>query len=88
MAIAIRGGVKLSDLIYKNLNGSSETDLYQEYLTFWNAEFKTRLWAGRNLQKLFGSNLPTNLAIGFFKNFPALLPPIVKLTHGEELVFD
>lgn len=87
MAMAIRGGVKLSELVYKNLNGKSEIDLYQEYLTYWNAEFKTRLWAGRNLQKLFGSNLPTNLAIGFFKNFPSLLPPIVKLTHGEELEF-
>jgi flavin-dependent dehydrogenase len=87
MAMAIRGGVKLSELIYKQLNDSTETDLYQEYLTYWNSEFRTRLWAGRNLQKLFGSNLPTNLAIGFFKNFPSLLPPVVKLTHGDEMVF-
>jgi hypothetical protein len=87
MAMAIRGGVKLSELIYKQLNDSTETDLYQEYLTYWNSEFRTRLWAGRNLQKLFGSNLPTNLAIGFFQNFPSLLPPVVKLTHGDEMVF-
>lgn len=85
MAMAIRGGVKLSELIVRYQNSTSNEELFRAYQTFWNAEFKTRLWAGRNLQRLFGSNLPTNLAIGFFHSFPALLPPIVKLTHGQVL---
>jgi flavin-dependent dehydrogenase len=88
MAMAIRGGVQLSKLILgQQTSSSDEIKLFEDYSKFWKAEFGTRLWAGRNLQKLFGSNLPTNLAIGFFKGFPSLLPPIVKLTHGKKLVF-
>lgn len=89
MAMAIRGGVELSKLIVKQQHDEKhEIALFEDYQKIWNEEFRTRLWAGRNLQKLFGSNLPTNLAIGFFKNFPSLLPPVIKLTHGEELFFD
>lgn len=88
MAMAIRGGVGLSRIAEKYLtNTISKNVLFEEYETFWKKEFRTRLWAGRNIQKLFGSNLPTNMAISFFKTFPSLLPPIVKLTHGNKMTF-
>lgn len=84
MAMAIRGGIKLSGLIGNHLQNKTSVENFQNaYISYWNGEFSTRLWAGRNLQQLFGSNLPTNLAIGFLEKFPSLLPPLIKLTHGK-----
>lgn len=84
MSIAIRAAVIVSELIGDFLqNKISRTELEGNYTAEWNKNFKNRLWRGRQLQKLFGGEFNSNLAISTLKKLPFLLKPIIKATHGK-----
>jgi menaquinone-9 beta-reductase len=87
MSIAIRAGVLSANLIGDFLNNQiSRVELERNYTNVWNKNFKNRLWRGRQLQKLFGNEMNSNLAVSFLKKVPILLTPIIKSTHGEVLL--
>jgi flavin-dependent dehydrogenase len=58
-------------------------DLAKAYSKSWNQEFATRLWAGRNLQYLFGKGLETNSLIFVANYIPGFTPFLIRLTHGR-----
>lgn len=84
MSIAIRAGVLSANLVGDFLNNQiSRAELERNYTNVWNKNFKNRLWRGRQLQKLFGNETNSNLAVSFLKKAPILLSPIIKSTHGK-----
>ena len=87
MSIAIRAGVLSANLIGDFLNNQiSREALEYNYTNVWSKNFKNRLWRGRQLQKLFGSEMNSNIVVSFLKKVPILLKPIIKSTHGEILI--
>lgn len=86
MSIAIRAAVIASELIDNFLQKKiSRGELEGNYTEEWNKNFKNRLWRGRQLQKLFGDEFKSNLAITTLKAMPFLLKPIIRATHGKVL---
>lgn len=85
MAMAIRSAKLLSDLIlleWKNGN-FNQVQLETKYAKAWNQQFSSRLWTGRQIQKLFGSQWSSNLAVRLIKN-QTIGKAIVGLTHGSK----
>ena len=84
MSIAIRAAVIASKLISNFLQKKiSRVELEANYTEEWNKNFKNRLWRGRQLQKLFGDEFNSNLAVSAIKKMPFLLKPIIRATHGN-----
>lgn len=87
MAIAIHSAKILSGTIIKNCSESINPErrklLAQNYQQVWSAEFAFRLKTGRAIQRLFGHNFLTQMAIAGLKIFPSLAQQIVKKTHGQ-----
>lgn len=89
MSIAIRSGFLSAQLITEFLRGSiNRTELERLYKSNWNSNFRNQLWRGRQLQKLFGKEKTSELAITFLNNLPALMPLVIRSTHGKVLEFD
>lgn len=84
MAMAIHGGKLAADNASVYLKGSiSREDMERKYTKEWKQTFQTRLWAGRNLQKVFGKNTMTNAVLSVLKKQPKVLSKIISLTHGN-----
>ena len=85
MAMAIHSGKILSDLIseYVNSNHLSREWLEKSYEAAWNSHFKRRLWIGRQVQRLFGNAIASQLAVGLVINSRPIANLIVKNTHGQ-----
>lgn len=84
MAIAIRSGKMLSGFVVDYCREKINRDtLESQYKKAWEREFKTRLWYGRQVQRLFGnprwSNAGVNIAL--FSN--PVVNYIVSKTHGQ-----
>ncbi|GAB3507087.1 NAD(P)/FAD-dependent oxidoreductase [Emticicia fontis] len=89
MSIAIRSGFLAAQLITEFLHGNiNRTELEKLYISNWNDNFRNQLWRGRQLQKLFGKEKTSELAITFLNSLPALLPLVIRSTHGKELKFN
>jgi flavin-dependent dehydrogenase len=84
MAIAIRSGKMVADCIMAHYpgNGNWRRQLEADYVKKWNREFRFRLWAGKNIQTLFGHKVPSEL----MAHLPRLAQWMVPLTHGKKLV--
>jgi menaquinone-9 beta-reductase len=85
MAMAIHSGKILSELIveYVNTPSRSRDWLEKSYVSAWNTQFKRRLWLGRQVQKLFGNRITSQLAVGLAINSRPLANLIIKNTHGD-----
>lgn len=86
MAMAIHSAKILSDIIIEN--GLPETKdkrklLENIYSKQWQNLFSTRLWVGRNTQKLFGGKALSALVVKLTKLSPAIATSIMKKTHGK-----
>lgn len=57
--------------------------LETNYKTAWNRVFKTRMTAGRTLQKVIVNKNWNTLAFSLVKTNPKLLQPVIQLTHGK-----
>lgn len=88
MSMAIRSAQIASLLIIDFFQGNIESrlELEKAYRKSWNKEFRTRLKIGHVVAKLFSKNKLANLAISVLKQFPILLPKIIKQTHGKPMV--
>jgi len=87
MAIAIHSGKILAETLASKgeVHSRMETRLALEntYSEAWKKQFHTRLWAGRQIQKLFGGDFLTHQVLGFLNAFPSLTTQLIQSTHGE-----
>lgn len=81
MAMAIHGGKLLSDSILQNFGDRISVE--KTYQNAWKKNFKQRLWIGRNVQKLFGNEVISEIALSTMKTIKPLLRTVMKATHGE-----
>lgn len=85
MAMAIHTSKILSELVVKFVKQKSfsRTSLEKNYADAWNNQFKKRLWFGRQVQKLFGNKMASNITVNLAINVRPLANAIIKNTHGD-----
>lgn len=84
MAIAIHSAKILSELIVRNFQGGFDRQkLEMEYSKEWNKHFARRLWAGRHIQKLFGTSFTSEVAVSLGKSSGPFARFLMKQTHGS-----
>lgn len=81
MAMAIHGAKLLSETILQNYDDRNIVE--KTYQNAWKKQFEKRLWIGRNVQKLFGNEVISEIALSTMKRFKPLLKMVIKATHGE-----
>jgi len=91
MAMAIHSSKLLAEAIIKNYQSGNftaqqRTKLEQEYTQAWEKEFANRLWAGRQMQRLFGRDSVTGLTISMLNHIPPLANFLIRTSHGEPFV--
>lgn len=85
MAMAIHSAKLCAAEVAAYLNGrQSRQQMEQQYALKWNKLFGRRLWAGRQIQALFGSPLLSEMAVSICRKSPAITRVIMKNTHGKE----
>ena len=86
MAMAVRAGQMVAQEVerYFSDHHSRET-LEKSYAEAWRDEFALRLKVGRNVQRLFGREMLSEIALSFFKLTPPILRMVIKGTHGKEM---
>lgn len=83
MAMAIHSAKIASGLVLDFCNNRiTRIELEREYSRQLNALFARRLWAGRQIQKLFGAEWTSNLAVNLVNHTKPLAGWLVKQTHG------
>ncbi|WP_345949445.1 FAD-dependent monooxygenase [Mucilaginibacter sp. PAMB04274] len=91
MTMAIHSAKILSNIIVLHYKGEQTFSLQQRavleqaYTLSWNQHFARRLWVGRQLQSLFGSNILMHAAIETLKHLPNVTNWMVKQTHGRSI---
>lgn len=84
MAMAIHSGKIAAGLIARFCQEKiSRAEMENEYAAQWRALFARRLWAGRQIQNLFGRAVVSNLAVALVRSVQPLGPYLVSLTHGK-----
>jgi flavin-dependent dehydrogenase len=91
MAMAIHSSKILSTHIIKHYQPGKFTAqhraaLEQDYTRSWDKEFANRLWAGRQMQRMFGRDSMTGLTITALNNIPALANFLIRTSHGQPFV--
>lgn len=81
MANAIRSASILSTLMLKHR--TNRAALESEYSATWKRTFSARLFAGRQIQKLFGSGGASNLAVFTGKHLKPIANYLIAKTHGD-----
>jgi flavin-dependent dehydrogenase len=87
MAMAIHSAKIASELIvtYFNNDIKSRTELENEYLKEWNANFKNRILIGRFIAGVLKKQGVSALLMRLLVVFPSILPIIIKKTHGKPI---
>ena len=84
MALAIHSAKICSELVHQFLEGNlSRQQLESTYTREWNKLFSFRLWAGRQIQRLFGSGKASNLAVEIGRQTPGVANYLMSKTHGS-----
>lgn len=85
MAMAIHSGKLIGDLVSAYcLDGSMRREeMEQVYSREWQKLFARRLWIGRNVQRLFGSEFASAIAINLALHVKPLAKLIIRNTHGD-----
>jgi flavin-dependent dehydrogenase len=84
MAMAIHSGKMLAEHVTEYCAGRiSRTILEQRYSKAWKNQFSTRLWVGRNVQRLFGRSFFSSLAVNMARSSKKLANFIISETHGK-----
>jgi menaquinone-9 beta-reductase len=83
MAMAIHAAKIVSEQVIEFCNNKiSRAQLEGEYAKRWNSLFANRLWVGRQIQNLFGSEWTSNLAVNLARYSKPVAAFLVKKTHG------
>lgn len=85
MAMAIHSSKILSEQIIQFCSNPNFTrgELEDSYTKAWTSQFATRLRVGRQLQKLFGANVTSNLVVGMARSLKPLAHYLISKTHGR-----
>jgi flavin-dependent dehydrogenase len=84
MALAIHAAKVVSELVVKFFSKEiSREQLEKTYQEKWSALFARRLWAGRQIQQLFGAEWTSNLAVNLMRNVKPVAGFLIRQTHGE-----
>lgn len=85
MAIAIRSAKILSEAVLEHWHHGQlrREALERVYASRWQQAFAKRLWAGRQIQGLFGGTLASSVAVTTGKWARPLARLLMKQTHGE-----
>ncbi|MCI4669428.1 MAG: NAD(P)/FAD-dependent oxidoreductase [Bacteroidia bacterium] len=85
MAMAIHAAKICSETILEFHSADMEDRHLMEraYAKKWQKLFSRRLSTGRNVQKLFGNKLISNVAVNTVRRVPPLAKAVMKQTHGE-----
>jgi flavin-dependent dehydrogenase len=84
MAMAIHSAKILSEqiILYFSTHQSREK-LESDYTRQWQRVFARRLWAGRHIQQLFGSEWLSGMAVGLLQYITPATRYLMKQTHGK-----
>ena len=84
MAMAIHSSKLLSEHVIRFCKspGYSRKQLEIDYAASWRRAFAKRLWAGRQIQRLFGNERASDFAVNLARNSTAIANFLVKKTHG------
>ena len=82
MAMAIHGAKLISEIILENFEHREVVEA--QYQKTWKNYFGFRLWAGRQIQSLFGHPVLTEFVRYFFKICRPALGIFMQSTHGKE----
>ena len=85
MAMAIHSAAILAQHVvaFCETKGYLRQHLESSYTKQWNAHFAKRLWAGRKIQRLFGGDWTSNLAVNLANHVKPVAEYLVRKTHGE-----
>ena len=84
MAMAIHSAKIASELIISFCEDKiSREELEKNYLQQWNSQFAKRLWAGRQIQKLFGSVRASDFAVNLARHAKPVAKFLISKTHGN-----
>lgn len=88
MAMAIHSAKLFSELFIRQSNTSNidRNTLEIKYAMKWKEAFHTRLQRGKMLQNVLLNPTISSLGVRIAKQFPSLVPSLIKQTHGELLV--
>ena len=86
MAMAIHASKIASELVIKFCKDEkySRQQLEIDYAKAWTTQFAQRLWAGRQIQNLFGSEWASNIAVNLAGHAKPVAKYLVSKTHGKE----
>lgn len=86
MAMAIHSAKLAAEETLRFLSAEiSRAQMEQNYSYHWNTNFKQRLQYGRALGAILEHAKLAEVLTTFITHFPALLPFIIKKTHGKEI---
>jgi menaquinone-9 beta-reductase len=84
MAMAIHSAKVVSELVIAfSEDKITREQLEKQYHEKWNSLFANRLWAGRQIQNLFGSEWTSNLAVNLARYSKPVANFLVGKTHGD-----
>lgn len=85
MSMAIRAAKVAGDLVIKFCSEQTFTrnDLERAYAAEWKKLFAARLWRGRQVQRLFGSELASHAALNLILYSRSVANAIIRGTHGD-----
>ncbi|MFY0607555.1 MAG: NAD(P)/FAD-dependent oxidoreductase [Cyclobacteriaceae bacterium] len=85
MAMAIHSSKSLAEIIisYQSAKGFELAMIEEEYAKKWNSLFATRLWAGRQIQNLFGGRATSEIAVGIGRYVKPVRNFLIRQTHGD-----
>ncbi len=84
MAMAIHSAKLAAELVSDFCNNSiTREQLETNYASKWKNEFANRLWFGRQVQRLFGNEFVSNVAVNLAIHSKFIANQIVKNTHGK-----
>ncbi len=83
MAIAIHTAKLCAEAIIQHRQPFNRKAMERQYTAHWNQQFAMRLWSGRNIQQLFGSEWLSEFAVGLANNVPPVAHFLVQRTHGQ-----
>jgi len=85
MALAIHSAYLLSQIIIKNVKDDrfNNIQIEKEYSRAWKKHFQKRLWYGRKVQSLFGTEITSEIAVQLITSFPKIGDLLIRFSHGK-----